>query len=75
MTGERDNGIQSLRGRHFKVKRTMLERIFVVISATAVLLAQQPGNPSRSVDLLLGKARALEARGRLDLAGKPGNNC
>ena len=46
----------------------MLHRIVCALSVVAVLAAQQSAPPSRSVELLLGKARALEARGRMDLA-------
>ena len=46
----------------------MLHRIVCALSVVAVLAAQQPAPPSRSVELLLGKARSLEARGRMDLA-------
>ena len=46
----------------------MLQRIVCALSVVAVLAAQQPAPPSRSVELLLGKARSLETRGRMDLA-------
>ena len=55
---------------HSKVKIQMLQRMFFALSATAVLFAQQPAAPSRAVELLLGKARALESRGRIDLAAQ-----
>jgi DNA-binding SARP family transcriptional activator len=35
-----------------------------------VLVAQQPAPAPRAVELLLGKARSLEARGRIDLAAQ-----
>ena len=48
----------------------MLHRVLCAFSAVTILVAQQPAPSSRPVDLLLGKARALEARGRMDLAAQ-----
>src|SRR4051794_16263404 len=48
----------------------MLNRIICALSAVAILYAQQPSAAPRGVELLIGKARALEARGRTDLAAQ-----
>lgn len=48
----------------------MLHRITCTLLTLAVLAAQQPAPSSRAVDLLLGKARSLESRGRIDLAAQ-----
>src|SRR4051794_30901055 len=48
----------------------MLHKVLCALSAAAVLFAQQPLPSSRPSDLLLSKARALEARGRIDLAAQ-----
>ncbi len=53
------------------VMTTMLRHTFFVLSATTLLLAQQPAAPSsRASELLLSKASALESRGRIDLAAQ-----
>jgi tetratricopeptide (TPR) repeat protein len=54
----------------FKVKMKTLQRILCALSASALLLGQQTPAPSRAAELLLGKARSLEARGRIDLAAQ-----
>lgn len=48
----------------------MLKRIIFAFSAAALLCAQQTAMPSRAIEALIGKARALEARGRADLAAQ-----
>lgn len=48
----------------------MLKRISCALSLAVVLFAQQATPPSRAVDLLITKARSLEARGRADLAAQ-----
>lgn len=54
----------------FKGQIKMLHRILCALSAAVMLTAQQPAAPSRAAELLLGKARSLEARGRIDLAAQ-----
>ncbi len=46
----------------------MLHRVLCAFSTVVILAAQQPAPTSGPAELLLGKARALEARGRIDLA-------
>ncbi|HYO82461.1 MAG TPA: tetratricopeptide repeat protein [Bryobacteraceae bacterium] len=48
----------------------MLKLFFSALSIIAVLSAQPSPALSRPVELLVGKARSLEARGRLDLAAQ-----
>ena len=64
-------GNQTLQRPYSMVKTTMLQHAFFALSATALLFAQQPAAPSsRAAELLLSKARALESRGRIDLAAQ-----
>src|SRR5215510_13336671 len=49
----------------WSIRRTLVPFVFAVVAT--VLVAAQSGE---GVDILLGKARSLEARGRIDLASQ-----